>query len=156
MSVTQAGDILGILEASRDVLAGIDGILSAWVLTPTVGPDDPLMLPAAMQHISLDELEPHSITYATSLEVIDYQWIVDIVVPRTNDLRADQEAVMAFVPKVTEAYREHITLGTAVVKRCLPVNFRLVTVTLGKETYFAGRFRIQAHAKHAVEIRSTP
>lgn len=152
MAVTAAGDIAGVLAAGAALNATIAGIASSWELTPTIPPES-VSLPAAMQHISLDELEPSTVTYTASQEVVNHAYVLDILVERTNDLQADIRAAMAFVPLVLAAYRENITLGqTPIVHRVMPQSYRLVTITLGDRTCMAVRFRMQAHCKQAVSI----
>lgn len=153
MSVTQAGDILGILEASRDVIKAVAGITSAWVLTATVPPDD-IHLPAAVQHISLDDLEASSIEYTPSQEIVTHRWALDVYArERSNDLYADQVAAMAFVPLVLAAYRSNITLGAGpAVQRCLPASYRFITAAYGSRTFFGIRFLMEAKAKRPVSI----
>lgn len=153
MAVTSAGDLDGVLTAAAALNATITGINSSWKTTPTIGPDDALTIPAAMHHISADDLEPSTVEYDASKEIVNHHYILDILIQRTNDLQADAGAAMAFVPKVLAAYRGNITLGeTPIVHRVLPQSFRFVTVTLGQETYYAVRFRMQAHCKQAVTI----
>lgn len=152
MAITDAGDIASILEGSRDVIAAVDGIVSAYVLTPTVGPDA-LKLPAAMQHIAVDGVDPSPITYSASQEIVDHMWFLDVLVQRSVDLRGDTEAAMPFVPKVLKAYRENLAVGCApIVHRCGPTSYRMTTVALGVETYFAIRFVMEAHAKAGVAM----
>jgi hypothetical protein len=153
MSVTQAGDIAGIVAASRNVIAGVDGIASAFVLTTTVPPED-VHLPAAVQHISLDDLEPASIEYLTQQEVITHRWALDVyAVERSGDLYADQVTAMAFVPKVLAAYRSNMTLGAGpAVQRCLPTSYRFITASYGSRTFFGIRFQMEAKAKRPVTI----
>jgi hypothetical protein len=149
--ITEAGDILGLLQASRTVVATVPGIVAAYVLTPTIGPDA-LKLPAAMQHVAIDDVEPTEISYTASQEQVDHRFVLDVLVKRSVDLRADQEAAMPFIPLVLKAYRENAKLGEPIVQYCQPINERMLTVTLGKETYFAIRFQMAAKLKQGVTI----
>ena len=152
MAITDAGDILAILEGSRAVAAAIPGMVSAYVLTPTVGPDE-LKLPAAMQHLSIQGVEPSEIDYSASQEIVDHTWLLDVLVARSGKEQEDVEAAAPFIPLVLKAYRENLALGCApVVHRSGPVSYQLVTVALGADTYMAVRFVMRAHAKTGVTM----
>jgi len=152
VAITDAGDIMAILEGSRAVAAAIPGMASAYVLTPTVGPDQ-LKLPSAIQHLAVQGIEPAEIDYSASQEIVDHFWLLDVLVARSGDLQGDTEAAAPFIPKVLQAYREQMALGCApVVHRSGPTSYQLVTVALGAETYMAVRFVMRAHAKAGVTL----
>lgn len=154
MALTEAGDIRGILEASRVVAATIPGIVSAYATTATVPPDD-LKLPAVMQHAALADVDPSVISYTPSQEIVDHNFVLDVMVTRSKDLQEDQEAAMPFIPLVLKTYREQFKLGeAAVIHRCRPTGYRFVTVTYGDKTFFAVRFTMQVHAKTGVRLRA--
>ena len=151
MAVTNAGDILGILDASRAVVAGVAGVNSAYVLTPNQPPSD-ASLPAAIQTIFDQALGESEITYTASQEQVDHEWYLDLLIKRSGDIQDDAKDALPFIPLVLEAYRENLTLGTSAVRDCHPRSYQIVGVTHGTNTYLAVRFRMVAKAKTAVAL----
>lgn len=151
MAVTNAGDILGILDASRAVVATVTGVNSAYVLTPNQPPAD-ASLPAAVQTIFDQALSEADIQYTASQEQVDHEWFLDLLIKRSGDIQDDAKDALPFIPLVLEAYRQNLTLGTAVVRDCRPRSYQIVGLTQGTNTYLAVRFRMQAKAKTAVAL----
>jgi|SRR6188768_2331093 hypothetical protein len=151
MAVNDAGDILGILDASRAVLAGVAGINSAYVLSPNQPPTD-ASLPAAIQTVFDQALSESEITYTAAQEQINHEWFLDLLIKRSGDIQEDARDALPFIPLVLAAYREHLTLGTNVVRDCHPASYQIVGLTHGTNTYLAVRFRMSAKAKTAVAL----
>lgn len=151
MAVTDAGDILGILDASRVVVSGVAGVNSAYILTPNQPPTD-ASLPAAVQTIFDQGLGESVITYTASQEQVDHEWYLDLLIKRSGDVQDDAKDALPFIPLVLEAYRENLTLGTAAVRDCRPRSYQIVGVSHGTNTYLAVRFHMMAKAKTAVAL----
>lgn len=152
MAVTGSDDILGILEASRDIAGAIPGINAAFTTTSTVAAED-IHLPAIAQHIGLEELERATVYFEGQQQRVEFQFVLDVLVERTSDREADQLAVMPFVGKVLKVFREKFTLGyPSVIDHCWPVNWRFATIIHGNASFFGIRFIMFCRATSDVTL----
>lgn len=141
--------LLEILGASRDVVAAVSGIQSAYRLVPEKAPVDDattVRLPCAIQ----EPLEG-DVLLANSQRHIVHRWYLDILVGRDGDTQAEQAAKITLLPLVIAAFDTHMGLGMAEqgVRNCRPLRYEMLTVSLFDQAYSAVRITMQAEEKYA-------
>lgn len=140
--------LLAILGASRNVVAGVTGIVSAYKLVPEKPPGAD-KLPAAIQQPIEGE-----IVWAVSQEHVTHRWYLDILVSREGDNQTEQASTLALLPLVIAAYRTEMTLGLGAsgVRNCRPLSYEIVTLSIWQETFNAVRILMQAEEKYGVTL----
>lgn len=140
--------LLDVLAGSRDVVAGVTGIESAYKLLPEKAPDS-TQLPAAIQS-AVDG----DVMWATSQEHIVHRWYLDILVSRDGDMQAEQTETLALLPDVVAAYRTNMALGLGAqgVRNCRPLRYEVLQVAIFQTTYNAVRLHMQAEEKYGVTL----
>lgn len=153
MAITSAGDIAGIIAASATVAGTIAGVEKVYdkvgEIPPTDGAND---LPAILQSITGVDLPQGRITTLNGHEQVDHYWYLDLLIGRSGDIHAEQEAAMPFIPLVLAAYRSNFNLGhRLIVDRCYPQTFRTITLSFGDQAFFAIRFLMHCKTNWTVD-----
>lgn len=152
MAITSAGDLKGIVEASAVVAAGIAGVQKVYDKVGEIPPDDsPSNLPAVMQSVVGIDLPQGRIETLNNHELVHHYWYLDLLVNRSGDIYAEQDAAAPYLPLVLAAFRQNFNLGNRIiVDRCFPETYRFVTIDAGDHRFFGIRFLMHCRANWGV------
>jgi hypothetical protein len=153
MAIASAGDIKGIMNAAAAIGATITGVQTSYEKAGEIPPsDDADDLPAILQSVTGADLPAGRIgPDGIDRQVFHHYWYFDLLVKRSGDIYAEQDAAMPFVPLVVEKFNANRHLGNRIiVDYCLVENYRFVILSAGETQFFTIRFLMHARTSGAV------